>query len=177
MIGMGTVSDLLPGGTAMIARRSLLLIPALAACFGSWCAAGAEDVSSALERRVFTGPDGKALPYRLMKPRDYDPARTYPLVLFLHGAGERGTDNEAQLKLGVPEFVKRREQYPCFLVVPQCPPGGRWVEVDHRADRVVQPAEPSEPLRLTLELIDSLRKEFSIDAQRIYVTGISMGGF
>jgi predicted peptidase len=136
------------------------------------------DWKALLEKRVFK--DGKAsLPYRLMKPADYDKASRYPLVVFLHGAGERGTDNDKQLVHGVAEFARaaNRKKYPCFLIAPQCPDGKRWVEVDWSAKSHTQPLEPSEPARLVLGSIEAVKKEFSIDTKRIYLTGLSMGGF
>jgi predicted peptidase len=132
-----------------------------------------------MEKKVFTDADGKTLPYRLLKPDDYDPKKKYPLVVFLHGAGERGADNVKQLIHGVPEFVKpeNRKDYPCFLIAPQCPEKARWVEVDWGAASHTMPKEPSEPMRLLLQLIPALQKEYSIDDKRVYVTGLSMGGF
>ena len=132
-----------------------------------------------LERKTYTDADGKKLPYRLLQPMTVDPRQRYPLVVFLHGAGERGDDNEKQLIHGVPEFLKpeNRKEYPCFLIAPQCPEGKKWVEVDWGADSSVQPQEPSEPMRLVLGLIDQLQKDYPIDPKRIYVTGLSMGGF
>jgi predicted peptidase len=131
-----------------------------------------------LEKRTFK-QDKSSLPYRLMKPAGYDKAKSYPLVVFLHGAGERGTDNEKQLVHGVGDFAsaKARKQYPCFLIAPQCPENKRWVEVDWRAKGHTMPEKPSESAALVLALIESLCKEFSIDTKRIYVTGLSMGGF
>ncbi len=139
----------------------------------------ATDGDSLLEKRVYTDAQGKQLPYRLLKPLAYDPHFHYPLVLFLHGAGERGTDNDKQLIHGVPAFARdeTRKKYPCFLVAPQCPENARWVEVDWSARAHRQPAEPSRPLAQVLELLEALQKEFSIDANRVYVTGLSMGGF
>ena len=132
-----------------------------------------------LEKRTYSDPQGQKLPYRLLKPDPYDPQKQYPLVLFLHGAGERGTDNDKQLVHGVPAFTSEanRKKYPCFLVAPQCPSGARWVEVDWGAASHTQPKEASEPLRLTLELLESLKKELPVDEKRIYVTGLSMGGY
>ena len=74
------------------------------------------------EARTFSA-DGKTLNYRFLKPKGYDAAKKYPLVLFLHGAGERGTDNVAQLRHGASLFLKPevREKFPCFVVAPQCP--------------------------------------------------------
>lgn len=134
-----------------------------------------------LERRVYRSPDGQTLPYRLAIPKNYNPSQKYPLVIFLHGAGERGTDNEAQLvhpqvlRLVSDEVAARQ---PCFLVAPQCPQGHRWVEVPWESpDPHATPARPSLPMRLTMELVDQLDKEFSIDPARRYVTGMSMGGY
>jgi predicted peptidase len=138
-----------------------------------------EGTRDMLEKKTYTGADGKTLPYRLLKPLNYNPKEKYPLVVFLHGAGERGDDNDKQLVHGVPEFLtpENRKDYPCFLIAPQCPEGKKWVEVDWSAESEIQPKEPSEPMRLTLGLIGQMRKDYPIDAKRIYVTGLSMGGF
>lgn len=139
----------------------------------------AQKSSLPLEGRIHQDASGKKLPYRLLYPLEPKEGQKYPLVLFLHGAGERGTDNDKQLVHGVPSFAspENRKKHPCFLVAPQCPEGARWVEVDWSADSHRQPKEPSEPLRLTLEMIDNLTKVLPIDTQRIYVTGLSMGGY
>jgi predicted peptidase len=132
-----------------------------------------------LDKKTFTGAKGGKLPYRLLKPDNYDPKMSYPLVVFLHGAGERGIDNEKQLIHGVAEFAKEenRKKYPCFLVAPQCPEGKKWVEVDWGAASHRMPAEPSPSEVLLLELIAALQKEYRLDSKRIYITGLSMGGF
>jgi len=132
-----------------------------------------------MEKLVYEDARGKKLPYRLLKPLAIEDGKKYPLVIFLHGAGERGTDNEKQLIHAVPQFAaeENRKKYPCFLIAPQCPEGKRWVEVDWGSDSHVQPKEPGEAGRLTLELIDKLMKELPIDPDRIYLTGLSMGGF
>ncbi len=138
-----------------------------------------EGTRDMLEKKTYTGADGKTLPYRLLKPLNYNPKEKYPLVVFLHGAGERGDDNDKQLVHGVPEFLtpENRKDYPCFLIAPQCPEGKKWVEVDWSAESEIQPKGPSEPMQLTLGLIDQMRKDYPIDGKRIYVTGLSMGGF
>src|SRR5262245_6163212 len=85
-----------------------------------------------LDKFTYEDTTGKKLPYRLLKPLKIDEGKRYPLVIFLHGAGERGADNEKQLVHGVPQFASKvnREKYPCFLIAPQCPAAQRWVEVD-----------------------------------------------
>ena len=132
-----------------------------------------------LEKKTYADADGKKLPYRLLQPMTVDPKLRYPLVVFLHGAGERGDDNEKQLVHGVPEFLKpeNRKDYPCFLIAPQCPENQKWVDVDWGAETNVQPEKPSESMRLVLGLIDQMPKDYPIDAKRIYITGLSMGGY
>jgi predicted peptidase len=144
----------------------------------SACAGQAKDPLP-MEKHEFEDARGQKLPYRLLKPLVVEKGKRYPLVVFLHGAGERGTDNEKQLIHGVPQFAteENRKKYPCFLIAPQCPEGKRWVEVDWGADSHKLPKEPSEPARLTLELIHRSMKELPIDPDRVYVTGLSMGGY
>jgi predicted peptidase len=122
---------------------------------------------------------GKKLPYRLLRPLSIAEGVTYPLVVFLHGAGERGTDNEKQLVHGVPRFAakERRERYPCFLITPQCPDGKKWVEVDWSAERHTLPDDPGEVGRLALALIEKTMNDLPVDRDRVYLTGISMGGY
>jgi predicted peptidase len=141
--------------------------------------AAAADPRDRYEPRVYEDGQGGKLLYRLLKPMDYKPQEKYPLVLFLHGAGERGDDNKKQLIHGMGDFASDAimEKYPCFVVAPQCPSGQQWVNVPWSDDSHTMPKEPSESLRLALTLVDSLQKEFSIDAGRLYVTGLSMGGF
>lgn len=148
---------------------ALLMFPAIS------LAADAKDV---FEARTFSEADGR-LPYRMMRPADYDAKQKYPLVIFLHGAGERGDDNLVQLVHGMNDFAKdeNRQKYPCFVIAPQCPREAKWVNVDWSSDSHKLPAEPSDALKLTLNLIAALQKEFSIDPQRLYITGLSMGGY
>jgi predicted peptidase len=139
--------------------------------------AGAQDWKEMLEKKTFTDKDGKTLQYRLLKPENYDPQTKYPLVLFLHGAGERGKDNDKQLVHGVAEFAKAesRKKHPCFLIAPQCPTGAGWS--DFMAKKGAPSKDQSEPGRLAVELVESIQKEYSIDPNRLYITGLSMGGY
>jgi predicted peptidase len=152
-----------------------LLCFLLLACVANAVGAADDD----FEARVFQGTESQTLPFRLLKPQNYDPQKSYPLILFLHGAGERGEDNKAQLLhvVGVFASQENREKYPCFVVAPQCPEGKRWVEVDWAAKSHTQPKEPSAPMALTVELVKQLQKEFHLDPQRQYVIGLSMGGY
>ncbi len=138
----------------------------------------AADPAEALEARVFESGN-ESLKYRLLKPAAYDASKKYPLVLFLHGAGERGKDNRKQLVHGISDFTTddAMRDRPCFLVVPQCPSDQKWVDVDWSALSHTMLKKPAASLRLSMSLLESLEKEFSIDADRIYITGLSMGGY
>jgi predicted peptidase len=131
-----------------------------------------------LEKKEFE-KDGGTLPYRLMRPETVEAGKKYPLVIFLHGAGERGTDNEVQLVHGVKDFAKpeARKKYPCFLVAPQCPQGKQWVQVPWSADKHDMPPVPSAPAALLVGLMDELEKNLPVDLDRVYITGLSMGGY
>lgn len=142
-------------------------------------AAPADDMASRFRARVYRSKTYSSLPYRLLVPRGYTSSRKYPLVLFLHGVGERGADNTKQLHAGLNIFAdeKKMDRHPCFIAAPQCPADSWWVDADHEADRHVMSDRPTAALAMSLELVDSLSNEFSIDTGRIYVVGYSMGGF
>ncbi len=131
------------------------------------------------ESRVFSDPEGGQLLYRLLIPKNYDPKTRYPLVLFLHGAGERGDDNKAQLIHGMADYASDalQDKHPCFVVAPQCPANKLWVEVDWSSLKHDLPKQPTESMRQTMSILAGLEKVFSIDPNRIYVTGLSMGGY
>ena len=131
------------------------------------------------EPREYGGEDGKVLRYRLLKPLDFDPTEKYPLVIFLHGAGERGDDNVAQLKHGMKDFCdpSRREKYRCYVLAPQCPKNARWADIDWSKKEMHIPAETSDSMKLVFEVVDRMVADAAIDKNRIYVTGLSMGGY
>jgi len=108
------------------------------------------------EARTFTSPDGHSIGYRLLKPANYDAKKKYPLVLFLHGAGERGSDNSAQLKHGTALFLKPevRAQFACFVMAPQCPAEQKWADIDWSSDAPKMAAEVSAPMKLTLAALE-----------------------
>ena len=133
------------------------------------------------EAKTFTGAGGKTIPYRLIRPDGVEAGKKYPLVLVLHGAGERGSDNAKQLihvwekgtgPLGRPEFAAAK----AFAVLPQCPDGKQWVNVPWGNGSYKSPAV-SEPLDLALQLVDASLKDLPIDPDRVYVMGLSMGGY
>jgi poly(3-hydroxybutyrate) depolymerase len=131
-----------------------------------------------LERVYSAGAFGKGehvLPYRLLTPRQTEPGRRYPLVVGLPSSGGRGTDNVAQLGACEPASVladaKARADRPCFVLVPQAPD---WFS-DEPRPRVTKTGLPM--LTMLLELLDNLQETHPIDANRIYLTGQSLGGF
>ena len=128
--------------------------------------------------------DNDTLNYRILFPKNFSKDKEYPLVLFLHGAGERGSDNEAQLTHGSELFLNEvnRENFPAVVVFPQAPKDDYWAKVD--VDRTVTPfefnfrkeEEPTKALHLAMALLNSVASEDYIDKEQIYVGGLSMGG-
>lgn len=140
-------------------------------------------VSSALgippEAREWSSPGGTMVKYRWSAPAKLEPGKTYPLVLFLHGAGERGNNNSAQLKHGVTPILEgaAKLQQPCFLIAPQCPANRWWAPIHRDTMRLSEATKPNDLLDAVLALLDETMKQHPVDAKRLYVTGLSMGGF
>jgi len=127
---------------------------------------------------VFQNAEGEKLNYRLYVPAHLPEGKKVPLVLFLHGAGERGDDNVAQLKHGVTDIIRfTQTNGPAILIVPQCPNGRKWVEVDWSAASHTMPPTPSISMKLALQLLREKMAKLPVDPARVYVTGVSMGGY
>ncbi|PDH35682.1 MAG: phospholipase [Halieaceae bacterium MED-G27] len=125
-------------------------------------------------------PEGeKFLSYRIYWPEGVDNASPIPLVVFLHGAGERGSDNDRQLIHGARDLVwySIERQEPLIIIAPQVPLDERWVDVvwDERVHRM--PEHPSDSMDLLMGLLTELLSDSRIDTNRVYLTGLSMGGF
>ncbi len=118
------------------------------------------------------------LPYRLYSPVVKSEA-LLPMVVFLHGAGERGDDNEKQLLNGVKNFlpISKFTSNEAIVVVPQCAEDYRWCEVPWSAASHQRPIQISKYLGLVSQLIDTFLISGKIDKRRVYVVGLSMGGF
>ncbi|MDR2863140.1 MAG: prolyl oligopeptidase family serine peptidase, partial [Puniceicoccales bacterium] len=127
----------------------------------------------AFEAKTFTLKSGYKLQYRLLQPEKIEPGKKYPIVLFLHGMGERGDDNARQVRNGVERLAlpELRSKYPCFVIVPQCPGNSFWGLAPERGNVV-----PNQPLNAAFALIDETLKKQPTDKQRVYVLGLSMGG-
>jgi len=132
--------------------------------------------------RVKEGDATIEFAYRLLKPEPDATAgdARQPLVVFLHGAGERGGDNIAQLKY-LPAWLAEpdaRRRYPAFVLAPQCRPDERWVDVSWAdGQSTPQPAAPSTDLAAAIAAIDEVVAREPVDPARIYLTGLSMGGY
>ncbi|WP_461450720.1 carboxylesterase family protein [Mucilaginibacter sp.] len=135
------------------------------------------------ERGMYTAK-GDTLPYRILFPEGFDPAKKYPLIIVLHGSGERGNDNEAQLKNGSALFLKPdvREQFPAIVVFPQCPADGFWSDVsfqhDSTGNKFTFPtdAKPTKAMHALMGMVDEFLDKPFVNKHRVYVGGLSMGG-
>ena len=116
--------------------------------------------------------DGNILRYQILFPYNYDEASALPVLVFLHGAGERGSNNKAQLKHGSKLFLDSIMVYPALVVFPQCPNNENWF---NSFDGPLDPAQPA--MALVESLVDSLINCDNVDPSRVYVAGLSMGGF
>lgn len=126
------------------------------------------------------------LPYQIMFPQDYDNNSSYPLVVFLHGAGEKGTNNTSQMAFGPDTFgnYEARTSYPAIVIFPQCPCSSavQWSRREistsggERIFTFPVEEEPNYAMEMVIELVRKLIDEEAVDTQRIYVTGLSMGG-
>jgi predicted peptidase len=123
----------------------------------------------------------KSIVYRLFVPKNYSPSKKYPLMLTLHGAGERGSDDSSQLfHYFNKEWAGDSVQvlHPCFVAAPQCPLDSQWVNTPWANGSYDMDKVPiSGPMQAVAGILDSLEKEFNIDPDRVYVSGLSMGGY
>ncbi len=159
-------------------------MPSLASSFALVAACGFVAAQSSLDATAFeagqTAIDGHAYPWRLLAPLPHLRGEPRPLVVFLHGAGERGGDNLEQLRWLPQQMAETsmRAAYPCWLLAVQCPKAERWVDVpwDAQTDHS-QPSAPSRAMRAVLAATDALLAGGEVDRARVYLTGLSMGGF
>ena len=114
--------------------------------------------------RAHKDSEGNEYKYVVFVPHDYKPDKAWPVILFLHGAGERGDDGELQAKVGLaPAIRKREKEFPFIAVFPQCAKNGFW-----RAE--------SPDGQRAMAILAEVEKEFKTDHNRVYLTGLSLGG-
>ncbi|WP_040279545.1 carboxylesterase family protein [Psychroserpens damuponensis] len=124
------------------------------------------------------------LNYRMLLPKHFDESKTYPLVVMLHGAGERGNDNKRQLAHGSTLFLNEtiRDSFPAIVIFPQCPRNDYWSKLE--ADRTTKPITfkykyneaPTTSMTLVMDLMDEMVAKPYLKTDQIYVMGLSMGG-
>lgn len=154
--------------TGLILRR-VVLLPLLSASF-AFTQTSEANLMEARKVRLQTADMG----YRLFKPKNYDATKKYPVVVALHGVGERGTNNTSQVNyedLGHPWIEDTvQAKVPHFVVIPQCPPAPfTWSNASATSAL-------SETGQGIINILDSLRREFpGVDPNRFYITGLSMG--
>jgi predicted peptidase len=122
--------------------------------------------------KTFKNADGTTSPYVLFVPHDYDGKKEYPIILFLHGAGEtksakKGAKMPVEVGIG-PAIKKREKDFPFIVVIPQAEAKsgvvGRWGAGAADGKRAIA-------------MLDEVMKEYKVDPKRQYLTGLSMGGF
>jgi predicted peptidase len=132
-----------------------------------------------LKPYIYTNEVGETFAYRMSVPQFPASGKVYPLILFLHGSGECGTDNLKQIQVGVPalmaSLLKRPE--PVIVVAPQCQPGNGWVKQLSRDERYAMSKEPAASLEVALEVCRHVVATLPADTNRLYITGLSLGGF
>lgn len=142
-----------------------------------------QDIS--LYQKRWMVQNGDTLPYRVLLPMNFDSSKIYPVIFFLHGAGERGRDNEKQLIHGSKLFAKEeiRKQFPAIVIMPQCPADDYWANVlrihDEAGKRLFYFLEDGEPGRymvLLQELVHHVLSAWPVKRDQVYVGGLSMGG-
>ena len=130
---------------------------------------------------------GDTLPYRILLPENYDAAKTYPLIVFLHGRGESGNDNEKQLTHGAKLFLQDsiRKKYPAIVVFPQCAATNYWSNVQavatgtkngKRSFYFVPDGDATSQMKLVMGLVDNIIRRYPVKTKQVYAMGLSMGG-
>ena len=135
------------------------------------------------QRKEFIS-ENDTLRYRILYPEGFSEAEAYPLIFVLHGAGERGYDNEAQLTHGSDLFLKDsiRKNFPAIVIFPQVETEDYWAKVDVKRDSLPlkfnfkNTEAPTKAMRLLMEFSEEMASEKFIDNNRIYIGGLSMGG-
>lgn len=142
-------------------RRTWLVVPVLMGMIVLSMSLTGWSQEAAIAQRPVAETIEMKVPMRYLEylPAEYEQKEAWPLVIFLHGAGERGDDLELVKKHGPPKMVEQGRAFPFILLSPQCPAGRWW-----------------EPMELEA-FLDHVVAKYKVDEDRIYVTGLSMGGY
>ena len=139
------------------------------------------DLTELFIAHTYTAKDGTIIPYRIYVPSDYDPInQTTPLIVFFHGAGERGINNQGQLYNFMPDIFSLEDSpyAEAIIIAPQCPSGQQWVDTPwSNGSYSINQVKESNELGAVVELIGEIEKEYRPDVNRYYAIGLSMGGF
>jgi predicted peptidase len=150
--------------------------------------AASGSTAQAYKTLTYTDSEDMKMTYYLFVPTNYNPLQKYPLVLLLHGAGERADpkatpeQNRAHLLNSYYTQVWTssaiQQKWASFIVIPQVVTPNRWVNVPAAATSYTLAAQPTDSLRMAKEIVDMLQRKYQgIDAHRLYLTGLSMGGY
>lgn len=137
------------------------------------------DVTKVFKKQIYTA-ENYSLPFGIYVPKNYDCGENYPLLVFLHGAGERGNDNHLQLTVALQRMFDDPSSpvYDSIVIAPQCPENRQWVMAPFDCGNYSVAETPeSEELEAVCGIIRSIIADYNVDKDRIYVTGISMGGY
>lgn len=130
--------------------------------------------------RSFKDKNNIVLPYQIFYPQNYKTKGIKsPLVIFLHGAGERGNDNTAQLIHVVPYLTSKeiQDKFNFVLYAPQCPTEDYWAPVKRMEWYTINDGKVTPGMQANISMMERLLKDPNIDTNRVYVIGLSMGGF
>ena len=159
-----------------------------------------DNIDEVLQRGSFSASNGLEMPYRIYLPEKEHPDKRYPIFVYLHGRGQRGSDNAPDLYNRSPLFIgphsivspNMQKEYPCIVLVPQCSnktikeewakwvgstPETPWEGLDQVNGAYRQSAEPSDSGAAFLELLQYVMVTHNADEERVYLSGVSMGGF
>src|SRR3989440_3658477 len=190
VVGLGVSSNPVRGQTKQVTSQHVHAPSAKgdASPVPARAAHKAASVAHGYDVHAYSAPSAMSMTYYLFVPDDYNPEQSYPLVLLLHGGGESANPKatpEQNSTLLLEQYYTQvwissaiQEKWPAFILIPQIMAQGRWVDVPASTGSYTLSAQPSDSLRMAKEITDMVQLEYQgIDPNRLYVTGLSMGGY